>query len=116
MEKTWSIVADKLGSHLHVTVRRGVEGSRAMMGRMNFDLSDVEDARNIVHQVSDVVVARAVSYTLEELQKRGLFTTVAQAAMTEHQMEIVDIVKSKCRELALKQVIHRFGIRVNLAG
>jgi len=70
-------------------------------------------------QVSDVVVARAVSYTLEELQKRGLFTTVAQAAMTEHQMEIVDIVKFKCRELALKQVIHRFGIRVgpvNTAG
>lgn len=113
--KTWSVVADKLGGHWHVTVRRGVEGSRAKLGELAFDLSDADNFRDQVTAVADMVMVRAISRTLEELGKERLLMPMSQGQLVELSVHVGEVMRAELHELVLTRMAEAFGVRVDLA-
>ena len=109
--KTWSIVADRMGGHWHTVVRRGVEGSRAKLGELMFDLSDAEDVRDRIEYVTTRVVIRATSGLIERMCKDLHLPAPNPALITLYNQEIA----AECCQLALEQFQHTFGVRVDLA-
>jgi hypothetical protein len=116
LKKTWSVVADKMGGHWHATVRVGQEGSRALCGRLQFDLSDVADVRDRLYDVSDRLVDETVAGTITELGEREVFRYGINGL---YLAELTSMISSKIRgdqrALLIERLTTTFGIRVDLA-
>ncbi len=115
-DKTWSIVADKLGGHWHATIRRGVEGSRAKCGELAFDLSDAEDVKQDVEYLAGRIVTYAIVSTISELGKRELFRSIATPGyFAIATVDLGELIRAEIVPWAVELAIERFGVRVDLA-
>jgi hypothetical protein len=115
LDKTWSIVADKMGEHWHCTVRRGQEGQRARLGELVFDLSDAENVKSQVEYVAVRIVVRTVSRLLEELHKDCLLRCEPGPALTDLAVKYDEAISAECKQLAVDHLLKQFGVRVDLA-
>lgn len=114
--KTWSVVAERAGAHWQAAVRRGVEGSRALLGRLTFDVSDTEDIEAGLLDVASKLVTHAIVVTIEELRQRELFRPMLEPGQfSMHLGMISDDVRKQVVPQITELVVQQFGIRINFA-
>lgn len=115
-DKSWSVAADKMGAHWQVTVRRGQEGSRALLGKLTFDLSDAEDVKDRIEGIAARVAIRATSLTIQKLAEDGLLRCENGPALQQILLKYDEAIIPQCCEVAIDQMQKTFGVRVDLAG
>ncbi len=109
--KTWSVVAALLGNHWHTTVRHGVEGQRAKLGELTFDVSDIAalefEARVFVHAIARIAAYEAIGSVRAMAPNALMFQAELMPSRVE---EIAELGATQAWNIARPMLLEKLGI------